>query len=144
MAAAPPLALIVVGGIGVVVSVADFRNTVNIIRNEAGPTWCTVTRLMLDIAGVVLGTVGIAQGIRAWRASGSILQWASNELPSSPGSTPASRQELASNIANDAKGNLLPAQGDGWRITFEKAARGKRSIVVRIMEKGGIRDEAVY
>jgi len=76
-AIATPLGAIVVGGIAVTVAVVDLIDTVNIIKNETGPTWCTVTRLLLDVAGLALGTIGIAQGVRAWRASGSVLQWKS-------------------------------------------------------------------
>jgi len=79
-AIATPLGAIVVGGIAVTVAVVDLIDTVNIIKNETGPTWCTVTRLLLDVAGLALGTIGIAQGVRALRASGSPLKCVSGPV----------------------------------------------------------------
>ena len=76
LAATGPLGLIVVGGTGVVVSGADFVNTVHIIKTETGLTACTVTRLLLDVTSGVLSVIGIKEGIRAWRASGSAFSWA--------------------------------------------------------------------
>ncbi len=81
---ASPLGAVVVGGIGVTVSLVDLKDTVNIIRNEAGLTWCTVTRLLLDVAGTVAGmasgSAGIRGIVRAWRANGSLLWWVNNDL----------------------------------------------------------------
>jgi RHS repeat-associated protein len=71
-----PGALIAVSGLGLVVSVSDFVATVDIILNETGLTTCTAIRLLIDVAGIVLSTVGIVEGVRAWRASGSLLEWA--------------------------------------------------------------------
>jgi hypothetical protein len=81
MAAAGPAGLIVVGGVGVLVSVSDFVHTAQIMKNETGITACTVTRLLVDIAGTVLSLVGIREGVKAWRASGSGLSWTSPRLP---------------------------------------------------------------
>ena len=52
---------ILVGGIGVTVTVLDLKDTVNIFKNETGPTLCTVTRLLLDVLGIALGTISFAQ-----------------------------------------------------------------------------------
>jgi len=71
-----PGALIAVSGLGLVVSVADFINTVEIIVYETGLTACTAIRLLIDVAGIVLSGYGIVQGVRAWQASGSLLNWA--------------------------------------------------------------------
>ena len=78
IAATGPLGMIVVGGVGIVLSGADIYNTYNIIKNETGLTTCTVTRLILDVATMALGGTGIVQGVRAWRASGSIFDWSSS------------------------------------------------------------------
>ena len=58
---ASPLGAILVGGIGVTVTVLDLKDTVNIFKNETGPTLCTVTRLLLDVLGIALGTISFAQ-----------------------------------------------------------------------------------
>jgi len=81
IAAAAPIGLIVVGTGGVIVSGADFIHTINIMKAETGITACTVTRLLVDVAGAVFGGVGIAKGVQAWRASGSGLRWLSPIVP---------------------------------------------------------------
>ena len=70
-----PVALIAVSGVGLYASAKDFDQTVDIIRNETGPTTCTIMRLLVDAAGIALSTVGILEGIRAWKSSGSGLRW---------------------------------------------------------------------
>ena len=75
VAAVGPGALTVVSGVGLVVSVRDFAATVEMILYESGLTTCTAIRLLIDVATIVLSTVGIAMGVRAWQASGSLLRW---------------------------------------------------------------------
>ena len=77
-AAGVPAAMILVGGVGMVVSVTDFIQTVQIMKNETGLTPCIGTRLLLDVAGTVLSAVSVTEGVRAWRASGSLLSLESN------------------------------------------------------------------
>ncbi len=78
VAAAAPVGMVAVGLTGVLISGADFINTVNIIRNETGLTKCTFTRLALDIVTAAFSTKGFIRGIRAWRASSSPLRWVYN------------------------------------------------------------------
>jgi hypothetical protein len=66
-------ALIILGGVGLVVSVADFVHTVEVILYETGLTLCTGIRIMIDVAGIVFSTIGLVQGVRAWVASGRTL-----------------------------------------------------------------------
>jgi hypothetical protein len=75
IAAAAPIGLIAVGVTGIVISGADIYNTYNIIRNETGFTACTVSRLILDVVGMVFSGAAIAKGVQQWRASGSWLRW---------------------------------------------------------------------
>lgn len=75
IAAYGPIGLIVVGGAGVVISGADLISSYNIIKNETGLTPCMAARVLMDVAGIVFGGMGIAKGVRAWRASGSGLRW---------------------------------------------------------------------
>ncbi len=81
LAVLAPIGMIVVGGLGIVLSGWDIVKTVNIIKNELGRlTWCTAMRLMVDIAMIALSVVGIAKGIQGWRASGSLLKWRPNPI----------------------------------------------------------------
>ena len=73
IAAIGPLGLIVVGGAGVVLSVADFVNTVQIMVNETGPTLCTALRLLIDVVVFALGRATFVKGVTAWQASGRLL-----------------------------------------------------------------------
>ncbi|MDP1624658.1 MAG: RHS repeat-associated core domain-containing protein [bacterium] len=74
-AASAPIGAIVVGGTGVVLGGLDLYNTINIIQNETGLTWCTGIRAALDIASIVFGAAGVVKGVQAWRASGNGLRW---------------------------------------------------------------------
>lgn len=73
---AAPIGLIAVGLGTFTYSVFDFFTALNIIMTETGPTYCMGVRLALDVAGAIFSGVGIAAGVRAWRASGSGLKWA--------------------------------------------------------------------
>jgi RHS repeat-associated protein len=84
IAGAGPIGLIAVGTFGVLLSGVDFIQTVNIIKNETGITYCTVARLFLDIVGIAFSGLGIIKGVQAWRASGSGLRWAAPISGSSP------------------------------------------------------------
>jgi len=75
LASIAPVAMIAVGALGIVLDVGDLINATNTIVNETGRTWCMVTRISLDLLTIALGAVGIGHGIRAWRASGSLLSW---------------------------------------------------------------------
>jgi RHS repeat-associated protein len=76
IAFAAPIGLIAVGVAGVAVSGWDIYRTYEIIKNEVGITPCTITRLLFDVVGMVFSGIGIAKGVQAWQASGSILKWA--------------------------------------------------------------------
>jgi RHS repeat-associated protein len=76
---AAPVGMIAVGVGGLLISGADFVNTVQIMKNETGLTWCTATRLLLDVAGIVFSGMGIAKGIKALGTSGSFLRWVKNQ-----------------------------------------------------------------
>jgi RHS repeat-associated protein len=76
MATVMPAAAIIVGVYGLVISVSDLEKTVNIIKNEVGWNECTITRVMVDLLGIVFSTIGIVNGVKAWRASGSGLAYA--------------------------------------------------------------------
>lgn len=100
-AAGVPAAMILVGGVGMVVSVTDFFQTVQIMKNETGLTPCIGTRLLLDVAGTVLSFVSVTEGVRAWRASGSALEWTTPNHDNQPKVVPydsefAARQLLTS------------------------------------------------
>jgi hypothetical protein len=81
VAALGPGALIAVSGLGLVVSVDQFVGTVEIMLYETGLTTCTGILLMMATAGIVLSTVGLVKGVRAWQASGSLLSWTPPPLP---------------------------------------------------------------
>ncbi len=84
IAAAAPVGLIAVGVAGFVISGVDIYNTYNIIKNETGITACTVSRLIIDVVGMVFSGIGIVKGVRAWRASGSLLRWRLYNPPGIP------------------------------------------------------------
>jgi hypothetical protein len=75
IAAIGPGALILVSGVGLIISVGQFVTTVEIILYETGLTTCSGILIMMATIGIVLSTVGIVAGVRAWQASGSILRW---------------------------------------------------------------------
>ena len=77
VASLAPGALILVSGLGLVVSVDEFVHTVEIMLNETGLTLCTGMLLMIATVGIVLSTIGIVAGVRGWQASGSLLAWES-------------------------------------------------------------------
>jgi len=108
IAAAAPIGMIVVGGTGVVVSGVDFINTIQIMRNETGITACTVTRLIMDVAGSVFGGIGIRKGVTAWRASGSPLRWTYNPstVPRNPLDIAAERDNPIPPPANRGKSSI--------------------------------------
>src|SRR3972149_4080907 len=74
-----PGALILVSGLGLLVSVNDFVNTVEIILYETGLTACTGLRLLFDVLVMALSTVGIINAVRAFLDSGSLLSWTNPE-----------------------------------------------------------------
>jgi RHS repeat-associated protein len=80
-AAGVPAAMILVGGVGTVVSVTDFFQTAQIMKNETGLTPCIGTRLLLDAAGIALSVIPVIEGVKAWRASGSALRIVSPVAP---------------------------------------------------------------
>lgn len=72
---ATPIGAIVVGGIGVAVSLTDLIHTYSIFKNETGLTPCVAARALMDLVGLVLGGTGIIKGIEGWSASGSGFSW---------------------------------------------------------------------
>jgi hypothetical protein len=75
IAAVAPIGLIAIGAGMVIVSGWQFVDTVNVIKNETGLTKCTITEILLSVAGIVVGAMGIEAGVRAFRASGNLLSW---------------------------------------------------------------------
>ncbi|HKZ53980.1 MAG TPA: RHS repeat-associated core domain-containing protein [Anaerolineales bacterium] len=149
VAAIGPGALILVSGLGLLVSVNDFVNTVEIILYETGLTACTGLRLLFDVLVMALSTVGIINAVRAFLESGSVLSLEEPASSSGRGSiadysTRAGREALASRVASETGGTEALARGDGWRVTIPRAAQGGRNIVVRIMNSGGVRDQPYF
>jgi RHS repeat-associated protein len=93
IASIAPLAMVAVGIVGVALGVGDLINAANIILSETGLTWCMVTRISLDLLTVAFGALGVAHGVRAWRASGSWLKWGSPQPETSLSTLPRSRIE---------------------------------------------------
>ncbi|HKZ55890.1 MAG TPA: RHS repeat-associated core domain-containing protein, partial [Anaerolineales bacterium] len=58
--------------------------------------------------------------------------------------TRAEREALARRVASETGGTEALAQGDGWRVTIPRAAPGRRNIVIRIMNSGGVRGEPYF
>ena len=67
LAAAIPVGPIILGATLVAVSALDIIPAINTIKS-VGVTWCSVTRVLIDVAGLVFGTASIVQGIRTVRA----------------------------------------------------------------------------
>ena len=99
--------LIIVGGLGVVLTGADIFNTINIIQNETGLTECTVTRLIMDVVILTLSGIGIAKGVSdvvsAWRAGGSFLGIAKSTNP------------IGQEALNDLYATSIPGRGENVR-----------------------------
>jgi RHS repeat-associated protein len=108
IASAAPIGLIVVGVAGIVASGVDIYHTYEIIKNETGITACTVTRVIIDVVGVVFSGIGIAKGVQQWRASGSILRWGPTTLNPPTGGQTAPR---APTSWQDAEGLVKQALG---------------------------------
>ena len=72
IAATGPVGVIIVGTSSVIISVVDLIPAINEMKT-VGVTPCMVTRVILDVAGIVFGATGILQGVRAWRTSGSAI-----------------------------------------------------------------------
>jgi hypothetical protein len=58
--------------------------------------------------------------------------------------TKAERQQLAEDLAEQTGGRLGEVQGEGRKITWEGEARGRRNIVSRLMDSGGVRNEPYW
>ncbi len=81
IAATMPIAMIIIGGVGIALSALDIYNTGQIMINQTGITWCTITRILLDVAFIALSVYGIGKAISEWRASGSPFEWGSGSEP---------------------------------------------------------------
>jgi RHS repeat-associated protein len=75
-------ATILVGGATVVMSVIDLYNTIQIMINETGVTACTVGRLILDLVGIVSGSVLIKNGYLQFRETGKWFKIGKGTTPS--------------------------------------------------------------
>jgi hypothetical protein len=64
--------------------------------------------------------------------------------PSGPYGTKAQRQQLGEDLARQTGGRVGTVQGQGRKVTWEGAARGRRNIVARLMDSGGIRNEPYW
>lgn len=80
LASAGPAGIIVLGVVGATVSVVDLLPAINELKTT-GITWCTATRIILDVAGIVFGATGIVKGVRAWRTSGNAFVWSASLPP---------------------------------------------------------------
>ena len=129
-AAAGPAGVAFVGGIGVAVDGDGLGNNNNIIKNETGLTNCTITRALIDVAGIALSATGIAEGVKAWRASGSWSEWASSEEALSSTGSPSlysknlgdlfgkSAEQIRQIIPSDWTVQYLPRPGyEQWIFT---------------------------
>ena len=120
-----PGALIAVSGLGLYVSVKDFIKTVEIILYETGSlTTCTAIRLLMDTAGIVLSTVGIIHGVRAWRASGSLLRWEKPIARDIPGEDGASTGRCSGRLE---KTNVIDPNADQLAVDLGGESRVKFS-----------------
>ena len=79
--AATNVGALVFGGTQILLSGKDLLRTWEIIHTETGWTWCTGIRFSVDLIFMLLGVVGVAKGasgivktVKAWRASGSVIE----------------------------------------------------------------------
>jgi hypothetical protein len=110
-----PVGLLIVSGIGLAVFGADFYHTYNIIKHETGRlTWCTATRLVLDVVGIVFSGMGAWKAAAAWRASGSGFSWVV-----SPGLIASTRNDLEA-AASRARTQAGPGSGHEYGSRVHK------------------------
>jgi hypothetical protein len=71
-----PLTTIIVGGALVIYAINDFVNVLQVVYSEGvGWTTCNIVRAVLDVAIGIFGGSSVVRGIRAWKATGSLLAW---------------------------------------------------------------------
>jgi RHS repeat-associated protein len=99
-----PIGMIAIGTAGVVISGIDILKTYNIIKNETGLTSCTITRLIVDVVSMAFSSTGIIEGVRAWRSSGSVLEWQSARPPRNPNDVDRENNRPTPPRANDGNG----------------------------------------
>jgi hypothetical protein len=134
LATITPLTTVIVGGAMVNYSVKDIIHVIDIVYNEGvGWTSCNIVRAGIDVAAFLFGAGAIVKGVRAWRASGSVIKW------NAGGSSAV--QELY-NLSRDGKGpgvREVPgenAQSWFYRIADNTTVRPHRNPIVA--QSGGL------
>lgn len=119
--AAGPIGQIALGVSIVAISTADMIPAINELK-EVGVTWCTVTRVVFDVAGLAFGAMGIVNGVRAWRAGGSILYWADSYPAITP---PTNRAGLRATMGNPPDEFINPHAHHNLPWTFRNWFAGE-------------------
>ncbi len=118
-----PSALIVVGLVGMGMSLYDIYQTYKIIRNETGSTLCTTIRILFAAAGALLSFMAVKTGALQWKASGSPWQWVNAKYPAIR--PPTDRGALRAAMGNPPSDMVQPQAHHNFPWTFRQWFAGE-------------------